>query len=365
MRRNIYFLVSLAGILLAWAALASEAPACRVVGWGFNGSGQATGLPTNDGIKAANTSRGVVAFGGQPIADATAIAAGGGHSLALKRDGTVFGWGWNGMGCAIGFETDEMGSTNGFVRIGGRILSNVTAIAAGMGYSLALQQDGTVFGYGQGLLGQRMSGPLLGSNTVAVSAGWLFESALALQRDRSVKALGTAEPVPTGLTNIVAIAAPCGPYWAPLALRGDHTVVVGMGRVEHPEMEPPLGLSNVLAVAAGDNHYVALKSDGTVFGWGQNNFGQITGTPTVTTPSTPATGLAAPGGTILSNVVAISASAGFSLALKRDGTVVAWGANHRGQCDVPAGLSGVVAIAAGSQYCLAITTNSSGLAIKK
>jgi len=104
-----------------------------------------------------------VAFAGQPITDVIAIAAGGGHSLALKRDGTVFGWGWNHMGCAIGFETDERGSTNGLVRIGGRILSNVTAIAAGMGYSLALRQDGTVFGCGQGLLGQRMSGPLPGA----------------------------------------------------------------------------------------------------------------------------------------------------------------------------------------------------------
>jgi hypothetical protein len=63
------------------------------------------------------------------------------------------------------------------------------------------------------------------------------------------------------------------------------------------------------------------------------------------------------GGQLLTNVAAISAGPEYSLALRRDGTVVCWG-DHKYYSDVPAGLSGVVAILAGPIHCMAITTNA-------
>ena len=54
----------------------------------------------------------------------------------------------------------------------------------------------------------------------------------------------------------------------------------------------------------------------------------------------------------LSNVVAVAAGGNHSLALRADGTVAAWGYNGYGQCRLPAGLSGVVAIAAGGYHSL-------------
>ena len=66
-------------------------------------------------------------------------------------------------------------------------------------------------------------------------------------------------------------------------------------------------------------------------------------------------------GKVLKNVVSIAANTGYSMALKSDGTVVAWGHIHndyRTPATVPAGLSNVVAIAAGQFYSLAITTNA-------
>jgi alpha-tubulin suppressor-like RCC1 family protein len=64
------------------------------------------------------------------------------------------------------------------------------------------------------------------------------------------------------------------------------------------------------------------------------------------------------GGQILSNVVAIAANRGYSMGLKGDGTVVAWGKMMLNlPVRVPAGLSNVVAIAAGENFSLAITTN--------
>jgi len=91
-------------------------------------------------------------------------------------------------------------------------------------------------------------------------------------------------------------------------------------------------------------HSLALKSNGTVVAWGHNNYGQST----------------VPGG--LSSVVAISAGVYHSLALKSNGTLVAWGDNHYGQSWVPPGLSGVVAIAAGQDHNLVLRSDGTVLA---
>jgi alpha-tubulin suppressor-like RCC1 family protein len=92
-------------------------------------------------------------------------------------------------------------------------------------------------------------------------------------------------------------------------------------------------------IAAGRDHNLALLSDGTVVGWGNNSFGQAS------PPSN------------LSNVVAITAGDLHSAALCSNGTVVVWGDDTFGQTNVPAGLSNVVAIAAGDFHTLALLSN--------
>jgi alpha-tubulin suppressor-like RCC1 family protein len=144
-----------------------------------------------------------------------------------------------------------------------------------------------------------------------------------------------------------------------MALRRDGTVVVWKAGIPSEEPVPP-EVRDVVAIAAGGSHSLALKRDGTVFGWGFNGDGQATGVPTKTAPDAVGftSGLVTTGGRILSNIVAIAAAGRYSLALKGDGTVVAWG-DKRCYRGVPAGLSGVVAIAAAPEgLCLAITTNT-------
>jgi hypothetical protein len=91
-----------------------------------------------------------------------------------------------------------------------------------------------------------------------------------------------------------------------------------------------------MAIAAGGYQTVALKADGSTVAWGNGS------------GSTPVP-LAAQSG-----VRAIAAGDAHTLALKNDGSIVAWGYNGYGETDVPAGLSGVTAIAGGFGFTVAL-----------
>ena len=106
---------------------------------------------------------------------------------------------------------------------------------------------------------------------------------------------------------------------------------------------PPAASSGVTAIAAGNAHSLALTKDGSVIAWG---CGGITDVGPCAVPAEASSGM-----------TAISAGANHSLALKQDGSVLAWGCPSFsfGQCDVPAATSsGVTAIAAGSDHSLAL-----------
>ncbi|WP_338707415.1 S-layer homology domain-containing protein [Paenibacillus amylolyticus] len=102
----------------------------------------------------------------------------------------------------------------------------------------------------------------------------------------------------------------------------------------------PASPVKVEKIDAGGLASMALKSDGTLVAWGRNDFGQLN----------------VPLG--LSEVVAIDVGYFHTLALKSDGTVVGWGNNSVGQLNVPAGLNDVVAIATGSNHSLALKSDN-------
>ena len=145
---------------------------------------------------------------------------------------------------------------------------------------------------------------------------------------------------PSSLTNVVAVAA--GENHS-LALNNDGTMVA-WGDNTYGQTNIPAGLTNVVAIAGGANHCLALKNDGTVIAWGLNIYGQTN----------------VPAG--LTNVLAIAGGGNHSLALKNDGTVVAWGWSIYHQTDVPAGLTNAVAIAGGGNHSLALKTDGTVVA---
>jgi alpha-tubulin suppressor-like RCC1 family protein len=220
------------------------------------------------------------------------------------------------------------------------------AIAAGYGHGLAVKTDGTVWGWGTNATGQ------LGNGTTTAASAPVQAS---------------------GLTGVIAIATFGDQYYATsLAVKSDGTVwgwghnangQVGDGTTTTPRTSP-VGVSTITgatAVAVGLAHSLALKSDGTVWAWGYNGYGQLgDGTTTQRLAPVQVTGLA--------DVVAISAGTYHSIALKRDGTIWAWGYNYYGQLgdgttlqrNSPVrvqGLKGVVRISAGSYHSTAISND--------
>ena len=306
--------------------------------------------------------------------DVVAAAAGLAHSLALKSNGMVVGWG--------GGQTNDPGTLNSGQSIVPPGLSNVVAVSAGFVHSLALRNNGTIIAWGAGLTndpastydhGQSIVPPGL-SNVAAIAAAYMHN--LALRSNGTVVAWGAGltnivtnsldfgqSIIPAGLSNVVAVG---GGIAHSLALRSNGSVV-GWGaggpgpgatnQFDFGQSTVPAGLSNVIAIAAGGVHSLALKTDGTVVAWGAGltndpgsgaHFGQS---------------IVPPG---LSNVVAIVAGYVHSVALKSDGTIVAWGASSEsgvgyGQAEVPPGLNNVVALGSSSMalHSIALRKRSS------
>jgi alpha-tubulin suppressor-like RCC1 family protein/uncharacterized protein YjdB len=277
-----------------------------------------------------------------------AIAAGGYHTVALDRDGKVWTWGRNSEG--------QLGHSSGALSnkkpegIAG--LPKIVAIAAGEYHTLAVDESGQVWAWGLNQYGQL--GSSVGTGTpsisvipslvpnlaevVAVKAG--ANHSVALKRDGTVWTWGrntvgqlgngettdvnyTAKMVP-GLTNIMEIAA--GDNHT-LALKQDRTTVWAWGSNSYGQLGDggrenklrPIqvqDIRNVNTISAGDNHTVAIKEDGTVWAWGRNASG------TASNRTTPIQIKQ------LLNATAIGGGGGFGesfiLAVKQDGTVWIW-----------------------------------------
>lgn len=223
------------------------------------------------------------------------------HSMAVKNDGSLWVWGSNSQG-QLGDGTLEYHPVPTEVTS----LPNLLQAAGGMGHTIALLEDGTVWAWGTNLYGELGNGTTTDSYTpvqvtgltdiVAIASG--RDHGLALKNDGTVWSWGvnlwgelgngnstvTTSPVQFGtLNNVVAIAA--GQYQS-LALLDDGTVwgcgnnnygALGTG-TQNDSFNTPVqvvGLTDAIAVAAGDFHSLALKSDGTVRTWGFNETGAV------------------------------------------------------------------------------------------
>jgi alpha-tubulin suppressor-like RCC1 family protein len=281
------------------------------------------------------------------LTNVKAIAAGSLHNLAVKSDGTVWAWGFNYFGQVRIGPSGDRGNVLSPVQVMG--LAGVISVAAGGYTSVALKSDRTVWAWGydgQGQLGNGTSdeGPHGTptkvrnlSTAVAIAAG--VSHALALLADGRVLAWGDNQTSELGTTT----TSQCGAYHSPCS-----PVPVAVG-----------GLTGVTAVAGGWGNSLALKSDGTAWGWGNDGYGELGNGKAQLFG-----GVKNPVKATVQNVVAIAAGASWSLWLRSDGTIWAAGANNYGQlgdgtfndsvAPVQVKLSGVFAIAAGHSHGLAV-----------
>ena len=184
---------------------------------------------------------------------------------------------------------------------------------------------------------------------------------------------------PYGLDDVVSVA---GGEFHTLALRRDGSLIA-WGNGDAGQTKIPNDVGRVVDIAAGAAHNLAIRDDGSVLAWGNNDDGQTQVLPMAQPALMIAAGkshslvLTASGDVIafgdnswgqtkvpagLYGVRAIAAGQNHNLALRFDNTVVAWGMNSNHQASVPPGLNGVKAVAAGGFHSLALRSNGTVVA---
>ncbi|WP_339191524.1 hypothetical protein MKX33_20685 [Paenibacillus sp. FSL R5-0490] len=238
-------------------------PEGEIIAWGSNQNG----LLGNGGLDGGIPSP-VLMSRNQKLSDIVSVDGGEGHGTALRRDGTIWSWGGNYHG-QVGngkTSTNEQYATQVKGPGGVGYLTNITSVSAGLNHTVAIASNGTLWAWGNNGYGQ------LGVNTPSN--------------------IGSYYPVHMGTS-----------------------------------------FNEVKAVSAGRDFTVALKSDGTVWSWGQNIIGQL-GDGTKLKRIGPVQ-VKGPGGQgFLDQIVAIKSGISHTLALRADGTVWSWGENTNGQLGI-------------------------------
>ncbi|MCC8247474.1 RCC1 domain-containing protein [Saccharothrix luteola] len=323
------------------------------------------------------------------LSGVTDVAAGASTAYALKSDGTVWSWGRNNAG--------EFGSgaTGGRSAVPLRVrgLTGVTAVAAGSFTAYALTTHGTVWGWGSNQY--RQLGPdVTGDSNVPVWVGGLTDvtaiagdhvTAYALKSDGTVWGWGNSVHGPPhgvcptesdclpGKPRRIALPQPDGTRFTAIAttrastgfaLRSDGTVwawgqnrrgETGTGSPLGDDVPPArvVGLTDAVAIAGGLENGYAVTADGRVWSWGYHYWGQLgTGAPCADPAACHSDVPVQVAG--LTDVVAVESGSSTALALRADGSVWAWGSNnlagHLGN-----GTSGSCTTTPRSEHCLSTT----------
>ena len=315
--------------------------------WGANTSGQ-----IGDGTSVINA----LPVKNNNISDIKEVVAGGEFSMALNSDGTVWTWG-NNTSAQLGL--DIIGGYSYKPNII-KNLTNVKKIAAGFDIGLALKNDGTLWGWGSDTNGEFGTGnnyvekspiQINGLSDIKdIAAGMSF--ILILKNDGTVWSLGynssgmlgdgtiVNKGTPVQVKNLTNVNKIYAKEWNAAALKNDGTIwtwgdngsgQIGNGSVpsySNPQTIPVqvVNLEHVIDFSLGDSFALAVKSDGSVWTWGNNSSGQMgNGTVSYGGQTTPLQVMA------LSGIKSVAGGYGHCLAVKDNGTIYAWGQNDLGQ----------------------------------
>jgi alpha-tubulin suppressor-like RCC1 family protein len=301
------------------------------------------------------------------------VSLGGAHSIALRNDGAIFAWGNNGFG--------QLGDNTVISKSSPVLISNpfdsFTQVSAGRFHNVAIRSDGTLWGWGLNIDGRLGDNSTVNKSTItfisgdswtAISAGNTFTLGL---RGNSVYAWGdngsgqlgnstiinTSSPVQVGSSSYTQIRA--GAFHS-TAISSDGKLFTWgnnaygqLGTSDFTPRSAPVQITNssFTAVAAGLYHTGGITTQYALFTWGLNNYGQL-GTNVV------------PSNLYWTNVYG---TFNHRLALRSDGALFTWGQNNSGQLGlgdtinrsspVQIGTSSWIIASAGFSHTTAITSD--------
>jgi alpha-tubulin suppressor-like RCC1 family protein len=282
------------------------------------------------------------------------VSAGGGHTMAIKSDGSLWAWGFNYWG-GLGTGDPPVDHPSPVPVASGLPWSQVSA---GGVHTLGIKSDGSLWAWGRNFEGQLGAGdhPINHPSPVPVVSGlpWARVSAggyhtLGIKSDGSLWAFGSnrAGQLGTGdqtFDHDIPVPVASGLPWPLVSAGSIHTLGIKsdgslwawgrnidgqLGTGEDPTVDHdiPVPVASGLPwaqVSAGWAHSLGIKSDGSLWGWGLGKNGQL-GTGNPDPKSLPFQ--------IGNDLDWISVSAGddFSLGLRSDGCIYSWGKNDHGQ----------------------------------
>ena len=273
--------------------------------------------------------------------DVLSVSAGDFHTIALRNDGSVWSWGLNGvagrLGCGATIRRNEPR----------RIKDNVVAIAAGGNHNAAITADGVLWTWGENVNGA------LGDGTT-------------INRLSPVRIIDDVKYVSVGSGATMAVRSD-GSLWT----WGDNRwAQLGDGTTTR-RLSPVRIMENIVSVSAGGGDItgagiiqasvnpgraMAVDSDGVLWGWGENTFGQL-GDGTIIHRLTPHK--------IMDDVISVSTGANSAMAIRSDGSLWGWGRNPLGHGALGDGttthrrtpmmiMENVAAVAAGEFHTIAV-----------
>ena len=337
--------------------------------WGDNMSGQLGDSSISGRLSPSRIGADPAIWANVPQGGWDYVSAGGRHSAAIGRDGTLWAWGNNNDMPVQGSSGDLSSFFIVPVQIGAD--ADWVSVSAGETHTMAIREDGSLWGWGSNDQGQLGNGERGGGNHRAAPVrigehyDWLFVSAgsgftAAIREDGSLWAWGSNDrgqlgdgeiegervhyrlvPAPIGEgTDWVYVSA--GSSHA-MAIRGDGTLwawgsnstgQLGDGqRGWNSYRDAPVRIGedyDWAFVSAGVSHTVAIRTDGTLWAWGDNSNGRL-GNGTTDSSINLANAVTEPI-QIGEDTGWVSVSArNHTVAVKEDGSVWAWGQNLRGQ----------------------------------
>ncbi len=245
--------------------------------------------------------------GGAALGSVVGIAAGDGHSLAVRSDGSLVAWGLNAFGqLGDGSGTNRPNPVT-VIDSAGSAFTGVVQAAAGQGISAALRNDGTVWiwGFYAGVTAL----PLLRPAQVLLAGGG---------------ALTGVSRIAAGRGCVLAIKTD-GTLWA-WGLHGNGSS--GLSTVAVPvETAPGVGLGGIVEAAVGVSNAAAVAADGRVFTWGSGNLGR-----TASLSSGVWAGPVVDGaGAEVTGVARAAVGNAFTVLLLADGSLRSFGSNSNAQ----------------------------------